>query len=43
MHLPKIMLPNITFGEMEGKIQTKDLTDVEQEVSKQRNRMQTLK
>lgn len=35
MHLPNIMLPNITFGEMESEIQIKDLTDVEWEVPKQ--------
>ena len=36
---PNVTLPNITDGEMENKIQIKDLIDVEQEVSKEGNKM----
>lgn len=36
---PSVTLPNITDGEMENKIQIKDLIDVEQEVSKEGNKM----
>lgn len=43
MIAPNVMLPNITDGEMENKIQIKDLIDVEREASKEGNKMQTLK
>lgn len=48
MHLFNIILANITFGEIESKIQIKYLIDVEWEVSKQRecrlkNKIATLK
>lgn len=36
---PNVMLPNITDGEMENKIQIKDLIDVEREASKEGNKM----
>lgn len=36
---PNVTLPNITDSEMENKIQIKDLIDVEQEVSKEGNKM----
>ena len=36
---PKVTLPNITDGEMENKIQIKDLIDVEREASKEGNKM----